>query len=212
MERTRIVDFIKDVASSSPAPGGGAVAALSGALGVALTSMTYNLTLGKKCYNDLTEETKLKLNDNLKECEVLYMNILDYIEKDKEAFQSLVDCYKLPNESDDEKITRKEKIEKATVKAMNVPLELCRLSMKFMDNIDFASKYGNKNLISDVAISGIMLGACIDSSIINIEINLYSLKNKELFNKVKSELKNIKEENEELKLRSLNYVNNRIKI
>lgn len=212
MERTRIIDFVKDVASSSPAPGGGAVAALSGALGVALTSMTYNLTLGKKCYMDLTEETKMKLNDNLKECEVLYMNILDYIEKDKDAFQSLIDCYKLPNESNEEKINRKDAIEKATIEAMNIPLELCRLSMKFIDNIDFASKYGNKNLISDVAISGIMLGACIDSSIVNVEINLSSLESKGIVDKVKAELKNIKEKNRELKQRSLTYVSNKTKI
>ena len=80
-----------------------------------------------------------------------------------------------------------------------VPLELSRKALKFFDNVKFAAKYGNKNLISDAVVSAIMLSACIDSSIVNVEINLGFLKDKNLVKSVKEEILHIRNESNKLK-------------
>lgn len=195
----KIIDFIEDLASSSPAPGGGAVAALSGGLSVALASMIYNLTIGKKIYNDLEENIRLKLDKNLEECKTLYIEMLDYIDKDKEAFLNLMACYKMPKETEEEKALKNKAMEECTLEAMNVPLNLAKLAMKFYDNIYFAVKYGNKNLVSDAKIAAIMLNACIESSIVNIEINLNFLKNQEIKSRVEKEIQELTSINNSLK-------------
>lgn len=195
----KIIDFIEDLASSSPAPGGGAVAALSGGLSVALASMIYNLTIGKKIYNELEESIKLKLDKNLEECKTLYIEMLNYIDKDKEAFLNLMACYKMPKETEEEKASKNKAMEECTLEAMNVPLNLAKLAIRFYDNIYFAVKYGNKNLVSDAKIAAIMLNACIESSIVNVEINLNFLKNKEIKNRVEKEIQELTSINNSLK-------------
>ena len=194
-----IIDFIEDLASSSPAPGGGAVAALSGGLAVALTSMIYNLTVGKKIYDNLEEDIKLKLDKNLEECKHLYKEMLLYMDKDKEAFLNLMACYKMPKDTEEHRLLKEATMEKCTLEAMNVPLNLARLSIKFYDNIYFAVKYGNKNLVSDAKIAAIMLNACIESSIVNVEVNLNFLKNKEVIEKVKKDIEELNVINNSLK-------------
>lgn len=195
----KIIDFIEDLASSSPAPGGGAVAALSGGLAVALTSMIYNLTVGKKVYENLEEDIKFKLDKNLEECKHLYKEMLLYMDKDKEAFLNLMACYKMPKETEEQRKLKDATMEKCTLEAMKVPLNLGRLSIKFYDNIYFAVKYGNKNLVSDGKIAAIMLNACIESSIVNVEVNLNFLKNKEIIERVKKDIE------------ELNIINNSLK-
>ncbi|MGL5245342.1 MAG: cyclodeaminase/cyclohydrolase family protein, partial [Sarcina sp.] len=169
MKDMKIYEFIEDLGSKSPAPGGGGASALSGALGVALTSMVYNLTIGKKSYEQLSEELKSKLNFNLERCKELKDTMLMFMDKDKEAFLALMDSYKLPKETDEEKKIRKSNIEMCTIKAMDIPFQLAKIAIEFYDNIKFAAKYGNKNLISDSAVAAIMLSACIESSIVNTE-------------------------------------------
>ena len=196
---TKIIDFIEDLASNSPAPGGGAVAALSGGLAVALSSMIYNLTIGKKSYYNLEKDIQDKLNKNLEECKYLYKEMLEYMDKDKEAFLNLMACYKMPKETDEDKILRENTMEKCTIEAMNVPLNLAKLSIKFYDNIYFAVKYGNKNLVSDAKISAIMLNACIESSIVNVEVNLNLLKNIDIIERVKKDIEGLNVINNSLK-------------
>lgn len=199
MKKLKIKDFIEDLGSNSSAPGGGAAAGIVGAVGVALTSMVYSLTVGKKVYEDLSEENKMKLDSNFKEAKKNYDEMLDFMNKDEEAFNALMDCYKLPKETCEEKNLRSEKINECTLGAMMVPLELSKKALKFFENVQFAAKYGNKNLISDAAVSAIMLSACIDSSIVNVEINLRFLKDKDLVTKVEEEILNIRNKSNALK-------------
>ena len=68
--------------------------------------------------------------------------MLNYIDKDEEAFLNLMACYKMPKETQEEIVVKNEAMEKATLEAINVPLNLAKLAMKFYDNIYFAVKYG----------------------------------------------------------------------
>ena len=82
MKNEKIKDFIEDLGSSSSAPGGGAAAGIVGAVGVALTSMVYSLTVGKKAYEALSEENKKKLDENLENAKKSYNEMLDFMNKD----------------------------------------------------------------------------------------------------------------------------------
>lgn len=188
MKNLTVEEFIRELGSSSPAPGGGSVAALSIALSGALTSMVYSLTIGKKIYNTLSDDIKDNMEKNFKESNLFLEENLDFIEKDKEVFLKLMDCYKLPKITEEEKGIRLKAIEDKTYDAMMVPLELLRKSLGFYKNIKFSAKYGNSNAVSDAGVSAIMLHGGIESAILNVKINLLSLKNKELKDKIIMEI------------------------
>ena len=188
LKQLTVEEFIKDLGSNSPAPGGGSVAALAAALAGASVAMVYSLTVGKKAYDMLSEDLKKKVDLNLSEGITFYNETLDFMEKDKKVFLELMDSFKMPKVTDEEKYLRTKEINKKTYEAMMVPLELSRKAMKFYENIEFAIDYGNKNVVSDAGVSAIMLHSSIESAILNVRINLASLKDENFKNNILSEI------------------------
>ncbi|MGL4761564.1 MAG: cyclodeaminase/cyclohydrolase family protein [Sarcina sp.] len=207
MNNQKIEDFILDLASDKPAPGGGAVAAIVASLAGALSSMVYSLTVGKKAYDDLSEDDKNTLNENVEEAKGFYMEALKFARKDEDAFNALMGTYKLPKETEEDKKRRTHEIEKKTLECMIVPLSLAEESLSFYKNIMFAAEKGNKNLVSDAAIAAIMLHSAIESSIINVRVNLNFIKDEEIQKSVKNKLRIIEENNNIMKMESMNVVN-----
>ena len=113
-----LTDFLSDLASDSPTPGGGSVAALSGALAGALTSMVANLTIGKKKYADVQEDVQAVLEST----EGLRLELTELMEEDAAAFDKVMAAMKLPKETDEEKAARAEVLQAALVDAAMVPL------------------------------------------------------------------------------------------
>lgn len=187
----QIDEFIKKLSSKDASPGGGTVAALTAALAAGLNSMVYSLTIGKKKYEALDEEIKEKILALEKESKEFANYILEYMEKDKEVFLALMDCYKLPKENEEERLIRNLQIQEKTVGAMMVPLELSRKCEKFYDNIDIAIKYGNKGAISDAGCAAILLDATIKMAILNVKINLAYLKTYNEKNNIEKEIEGI---------------------
>lgn len=207
MENTTLESFIRDLGSEKPAPGGGAVAAIVASLAGALSSMVYNLTTGKKVYDELSDEDKISLKENLGEAEGFYMEALAYAKKDESAFNALMQTYKLPKETEEEKKKRAYEVEKKTLECMLVPLSLAEECISFYQNIEFAAKKGNKNLISDAAIGAIMLHSSIESSIINVRVNLGFIKDEDVKRNVNKRIRLIEENNNIMKLEILNIAN-----
>lgn len=189
--KMQIDEFINRLASKDAAPGGGTVAALTASLAAGLNSMVYSLTIGKKSYESLDSETKEKILLLEKESKEFTNHILDYMEKDKEVFLALMDCYKLPKENEEEKAIRNAAIQDKTVGAMMVPLELARMCEKFYDNIDVAVQYGNKGAISDAGCAAILLDATIKMAVLNVKINLAYLDTYEDKVKIEKEVEDI---------------------
>ena len=178
----KILEFIEDLSGDKSSPGGGSTAALVSALASSLNDMVYSFTVDKKSFENLTEENKaemLKLQSDTKE---FTKNALAFMDK-------------LPNNTEEEKKLRKEKLKFATIKAMNTPLELAEKSLAYYENIKFAVAFGNKNLKSDGIVAAILLNSAIESAIINVLINYKSLKSYE-------EFKNIPERCNEISLQS----------
>ena len=207
MNNQKIEDFILDLASDKPAPGGGAVAAIVASLAGALSSMVYSLTVGKKVYEELSEDDKNTLNENVEEAKGFYMEALKFARKDEDAFNALMGTYKLPKETEEEKKRRTHEIEKKTLECMVVPLSLAEESLSFYKNIMFAAEKGNKNLVSDAAIAAIMLHSAIESSVINVRVNLNFIKDENIQKSVKNKLRIIEENNNIMKMESMNVVN-----
>lgn len=197
-----IKQFLEELGSDLSAPGGGSVAGLISALSAALNSMVYSLTVGKKSYMILEDNEKGIINKFQKESKEFTVRSLELMEEDRENFLKLMDCYKLPKESEEEKNRRSLAIKENTIKSMEAPLILARESLEFYENLKIMAKHGNKMLLSDLAISAVLLHSAIESSIINVKVNLNGLRNEEFFNKIDSELKTIIEKS----VKEKNYI------
>lgn len=186
-----IKQFLEELGSDLSAPGGGSVAGLIAALSAALNSMVYSLTVGKKSYMALEDDEKEIINKFQKESLEFTARSLELMEEDRENFLKLMDCYKLPKDSEEEKKVRTLAIKENTIKSMQAPLVLARESLEFYENLKVMAKYGNKMLLSDLAISAILLHSAIESSIVNVKVNLNSLRSEEFFEKIDHELRGI---------------------
>jgi formiminotetrahydrofolate cyclodeaminase len=169
-----VSQFLDEVASRSPAPGGGSVAALSGALGAALTSMVCHLTIGKKKYADVQQE----MENVLKRSEELRTSFSELVQKDTEAFDSVMKAFSLPKETEEEKTRRAGAIEEATKKATLVPLKVMEFCMEALPLSRTVAEKGNPNSISDAGVSALMLRAACEGAALNIRINLGTLQDK----------------------------------
>ncbi len=171
LTKTTLSGFLDDVASSSPAPGGGSVAALSGALGAALTSMVCQLTIGKKKYLEVDGDMK-KI---LAEAEPLREKFTGLIDKDTLAFQKVMEAYALPKDTEPQKALRSAAITEATKEATLVPLEVMKHCIDALALTQEVASKGNVNSISDAGVSAHMLHAACEGAALNVKINLNAL-------------------------------------
>ena len=176
--------FVEELASKSPAPGGGSVASLCASLASALTCMVFNLTQGKKDYNEYSEDKKKSIDDGLLETAKLKEDFLMLMEEDVIAFLQLMETFKLPKSEEKEIQLRKDKIQEGYIKALEVPLEVANSSMKIYDYVEIAINHGNKNAISDAGVAAILTFSAIEAAVLNVKINLSSIKDEEYKKKI----------------------------
>lgn len=167
--------FLDELASNSPAPGGGSVAALAGALGSALTSMVCNLTIGKKKYAEVERE----MSNILDKSEDLRDKFKVLIDKDTEAFNKVMEAFGLPKDSEDQKALRAIAIQQATKEATLVPLEVMKHVIDALALAKIVAQKGNRNSVSDAGVSALMLKAALEAAAMNVEINLKSIEDTE---------------------------------
>ncbi|MFN2218114.1 MAG: cyclodeaminase/cyclohydrolase family protein [Anaerolineae bacterium] len=170
-----ITAFLDELSSDAPAPGGGSVAALSGALGAALVSMVCNLTLGKKGYEDVQDE----INELLAQSEALRKELAGLLEKDVKAYTGYSLAAKMPRGTDEEKAERQVAMLAALKVATDVPLTIAEAAVKVMDLCMPAAEQGNKWAVSDAGVAVLMAEAALRSAALNVLINLGTLKDKE---------------------------------
>ena len=201
-----IKEFLDELSSSSPAPGGGSVAALSGALGAALVSMTCHLTIGKKGYESVSDE----MNEVLKKSNVLKENLTLLIDEDTNAFNKVMAAYKMPKETDEEKEKRRDAIQDALKNAANVPLDVMKQCVNVLSLAKIISEKGNKNAVSDAGVAALMSLAGLNSAALNIEINLSGIKDEKFVSEMKNEVKTLTVNGERIKDEIIKTVKNKI--
>lgn len=210
LDKMLVNEFIDDLASNSPAPGGGSVAALCGSLGAALTSMVFNLTIGKKAYLALGDEERASVDEGLVKANELKDEFLKLMNEDTEAFNKLMAAFKMPKETEEEKAIRSEAIQIAYKDATNVPLEVARRAYDIYEIIEIAIDHGNKNAISDAGVAALLAQATIEGAIMNVKINLGSIKDEEFTSGIREEIKVISEDGMRLQQEVLAVVNQHI--
>ncbi|HOO65040.1 MAG TPA: cyclodeaminase/cyclohydrolase family protein, partial [Synergistaceae bacterium] len=162
----QVRDFIEELASDSPAPGGGSVAALCGALGAALTSMVASLTVGKEKYREnweAMEEIQAKARK-------LGETFTRLIQEDTSAFNSYMKALKMPKETEEEKALRKERMQMGLKEASAVPLRTLRACRDLGELALPVVEKGNANAVTDGGTAGLLALAAGKAAAYNIRI------------------------------------------
>ncbi|MHA1685615.1 MAG: cyclodeaminase/cyclohydrolase family protein [Candidatus Heimdallarchaeaceae archaeon] len=184
LKNMTITEFLDELASSSPAPGGGSAACVAGAMGAALGSMVANLTIGKEKYQEVEELfTKAK-----EQTEKLRQELTDLIDKDANAFSGVIEAFKMPKDTEEQKKARSAKIQEEYKKAAMVPMETCRACRKVIDLLLETGTKGNKNAVSDIAVGALCALTGLKAASLNVEINLPAIKDEEFVASMKKEL------------------------
>lgn len=170
-----VTTFLDELSSSAPAPGGGSVAALSGAMGAALISMVCNLTVGKKKYANVQDDVKAILEQS----EALRHELVALLEADVAAYTKVSEAMKMPRDTEEQKTARAGAMDKALKGATDVPIRVAEACVKVIDLCRPAAEKGNVNAVSDAGVAVLMAEAGLRSAALNVLINLGSLKDKE---------------------------------
>jgi glutamate formiminotransferase/formiminotetrahydrofolate cyclodeaminase len=194
-------DFIDELASPTPTPGGGSAAAFSGAMGAALVCMVAGLTIGKKKY----AEVEIEMKDILKHAEDLRKELMQTVDDDAAAFEAVMGALRLPQVTKQEQSARTAAIELATLNAAHIPLHVAKNSVKIMSLAVRCAEIGNVNAISDAASGAEISRAALAGAGYNVRINVNSLPNKAAGNHLLEELSSV-EAQAEILLKKLDHV------
>jgi len=178
--------YLQDAASGTPTPGGGSVAALVGALATTMFSMSANFTIGMEGYTQYDSQLKQILAD----CDRCRETLLSLLEEDIAAYNKVSSAYRLPISTEYEKTMRSQAIQEAILGATEVPL---RTTMCCLYVLELTSKLvgiSNPNLVSEVGAACFLAEAALQCAKLTADLNLISLKNKSLVEKIRHELNN----------------------
>lgn len=199
-------DYIAEVASGAPTPGGGSVAALAASLGAALTSMVGNLTIGRKAYNELEDEIKKEMDDSFEKIQKSIQVLNGIVDEDTKAFDKVMEAFKLPKETEEEKAKRAEAIQEGYKVALEVPLRCAEECLTVLRLQKVFAEYGNVNAITDVGVGALLAAAALESAILNVKINLKGIKDEEFKKKIEDKIEDMMEEGTKLKEQWLKLV------
>ncbi|MEG8947258.1 cyclodeaminase/cyclohydrolase family protein [Rosettibacter firmus] len=203
-----ISEYLTELSSSSPTPGGGNVAAFCGALSSSLGMMVCNLTIGKKKYADVEDELK-SIKDKL---ESFQKSFIELAEKDNEAFNKVIEAMKLPKENEEQNEIRSKKIEEATIHAAEIPSEVLKNCYNMLPLLKTILDKGNKNSLSDAGVSIALLKAAAQSAYFNVLINCKSLSNQTIASEIQKGVQVIYDEIEKTSEILLSIVSNSIQL
>lgn len=194
LKELTVENFVREVASSTPAPGGGSVAALAGAQGAGLLSMYCHLSQNREKLGDVVD----RLQQAGEEARFIKLKLLEAIDEDTLAFNQVMEAYRLPKMNEAEKAARKEAIQQAAVNAAEVPLKTARGALKILALIADAAGKGNPAAVTDLGVANLqayagMIGACY-----NVLINLAMITAEKKVSELEKETGAIRSEGERL--------------
>ena len=185
-----VEEFSRVLGSNSPAPGGGSVAALSGALGANLVSMVCSLSIGKKDYDSFDKE----LAEALKLSQTLSEGLLKRVDLDAEAFNSVMAAFKMKKQTEEEVKSRTEAIQAGFKEAVQSPLGIAR---ECLDVLRLANKLlgkSNTNALSDLGVASLQAYAGLEGAIMNVKINIPSIRDTNFVSETSLEVSALLEE------------------
>lgn len=193
--------FADETASESPAPGGGSISAYAGALGISLATMVANLSASKSGWEGRWKE----FSDWAEKGQKIKNQLLALVDEDTTAFNKIMDGFKLPKSTDEEKKLRKQAIQEATKFAIEVPYKVMQLSFDSLEIIQVMAETGNPNSVSDAGVGALCARTAVMGAFLNVKINSASYDDKNFVSDIlkkgtEIEEKTIKQEAEILKI------------
>ena len=167
-------EFSDETASESPAPGGGSIAAYSGALGTALSTMVANLSANKRGWDDRWEE----FSNWADKGQNFHTRLLELVDADTAAFNGIMDAYGLPKSTEDQKITRDHAIQAATKHAIEIPMQVAEVAHDALEIAEAMADFGNPNSITDAGVGAMCLRTAVLGAILNARVNTADLNDK----------------------------------
>lgn len=189
-----IREFNRVLGSNAPAPGGGSVAALSGALGAELVSMVCSLSIGKKGF----EEYEALLREVHGDAQSLAGSLLELVDLDTEAFGGVMAAFKLPKETDVDKRARTEAIQAGYMEAIQSPLSIAMECLKVLRLASRIAGKSNENALSDLGVAALEASAGLEGAVMNVKINLPSIGDRLFVSETKSEVEAFLQESDKL--------------
>jgi formiminotetrahydrofolate cyclodeaminase len=179
-----VIQFLDELASDAPVPGGGSTAALTGALAAALVSMVGNLTVGKRRYASVEEDVKALLGRS----ESLRRRLADLLESDTQVYGSLSKAYKLPRNTEEQKAARTAAIQAALKEAEFVPMQIAEACVEVLDLCAPMAEKGSRLAVSDAGVAALLAEGGLRSAALNVLINLNSIRDEEFVRREQAKL------------------------
>jgi glutamate formiminotransferase / formiminotetrahydrofolate cyclodeaminase len=202
LQAMTLSQFANETASESAAPGGGSVAAYMGTLGVSLAAMVANLSSHKRGFDDRWEEFSIWAE----KAQQIKEHLISAVDEDTAAFNSIMDAFGLPKSTPQDAATRKLKIQEATKEAVEVPLNVMRLSLSAMPIIRAMAEIGNPNSVTDAGVGATAARSAVIGAYLNVKVNLGSLEDKEYVNGILHEAEELKEKSIQMETEILQIV------
>ena len=171
----KTTDFLEQLSSSAPIPGGGGASAAVGAFASALGLMVTNLTVGKKKYADVEEEI-LEIREKLEQKK---QDLVRMVDEDAEAFEPLAKAYRMPKETEEEQAEKEKVMEAALKNAAEAPLCIMKTIVDTMEMIRVLGEKGSRLVVSDAGVAILFAQAALEGASLNIFINTKMMKDQE---------------------------------
>lgn len=182
IDRT-VTDFAAVTASDAPAPGGGSVSALSGALAAALAEMVANLTVGREKF----AAAQGAMQNLLEAVPTVRQGLLEAVDEDSAAFDEYMAALALPKGTEEEKEIRKNAMQEGLKQAALVPLRTARLAASLFAHLDAAVKCGNPNAVTDAMVATMLARTCVLGAVFNVRVNLASIRDETFVRRLSEE-------------------------
>ncbi len=188
-------DFVQEVSRDSSTPGGGSIAALSGSIGAALSSMVSNLSTGGRGTTDIDPI----LMPVAEEAQGLKDQLLNAVDEDTNAFDKYMEAKRMPKSTEEERKKRKEAMQEGLKHAVEVPMETARTSAKVIDLAEKTAEHGKEDAVSDALVAAQMAYSGVVGGIANVKINIGDIEDEEFVEKTLDECKKLEKEYREKK-------------
>jgi formiminotetrahydrofolate cyclodeaminase len=183
----RVGQFLDELASSAPTPGGGSVAALNGAMAAGLIVMVCDLTIGKRQYAEFEGEAQSLRS----QAELLRIDLQTLAQADVDVFNNLLAAYRLPRTTDADAASRRAAIQKVTRQAAEIPLRVARTAAAVLPLCAPLARHGSRNAVSDVGVAALLVQAVVPSALLNVEINLAALEDQMFVRQVRAQVEDL---------------------
>ena len=172
LSELKITEFLSRTASSDPVPGGGSVSALGAAMAAALSEMVASITIGRKGFETYEKE----MLEIVQQARSLRKKLVEDIDRDSDAYSQVLAAFRLSNDTEEHKNERSQAVQDGLKQAALIPLGVAKDASELLDLAGKAVAMGNKNAVTDAAVAAMMARTAILGALLNVKINLKSIK------------------------------------